>query len=119
MAAGFDVLRTSRNISILLAAIQIITVLLLSFIFVALFGLLITVSPDLEDERRAIVTPAVQWLSLWIIDRTWIKVLVWTLFVGCLIGGTGAWYLTRSTAGADVPEVGEPEDVNQDENVDA
>ena len=95
VAAGFDVLRTSRNISILLAAIQVLTVLLLGFILVALVGLLITVSPDLEEERRTLVTPAVKWLALWVSDRHWLRALIWTLLVGSLIGGSAGWYLTR------------------------
>ena len=94
VAAGFDVLRTSRNVSVLLAAIQVLTVGLLGLHLAVLLGLLIAVNPDLEDERRTIVTPAVKWLTLWLVDRQWLKVLIWILLVGGLVGGTGGWYFT-------------------------
>jgi len=48
VAAGFKVLRTTRDISILLAVIQVLTVILLGFILVALVLLLYCVNPDLE-----------------------------------------------------------------------
>jgi hypothetical protein len=48
VAAGFKVLRTTRDISILLAVIQVLTVILLGFILVALIVLLYCVNPDLE-----------------------------------------------------------------------
>ena len=48
VAAGFKVLRTTRDISILLAVIQVLTVILLTFILFALVLLLYSVNPDLE-----------------------------------------------------------------------
>jgi hypothetical protein len=48
VAAGFQVLRTTRDISILLAVIQVLTVFFLGLILVALFALLYCVNPDLE-----------------------------------------------------------------------
>ena len=48
VAAGFKVLRTTRDISILLAAIQVLTVILLAGILVVLVGLCYCVNPDLE-----------------------------------------------------------------------
>lgn len=48
VAAGFQVLRTTKNISIILAIIQVLTVLLLGLILFALIALLYTVNPDLE-----------------------------------------------------------------------
>lgn len=48
VAAGFKVLRTTRDISILLAVIQVLTVILLGFILFALVLLLYCVNPDLE-----------------------------------------------------------------------
>jgi uncharacterized BrkB/YihY/UPF0761 family membrane protein len=48
VAAGFKVLRTTRDISILLAVIQVLTVLLLGLILLGLVALLYCVNPDLE-----------------------------------------------------------------------
>ena len=65
VAAAYEVLETTKNISLLLAGIQVLTVLLLALILLALVGLLITMNPDLEDERTEFVTPIVKWLAGW------------------------------------------------------
>jgi hypothetical protein len=52
VAAGFKVLRTTRDISILLAIIQVLTVLLLFLILLGLIALLYCVNPDLEVRPR-------------------------------------------------------------------
>jgi dolichol kinase len=65
VAAGFEVLQTTKNISILLAAIQVITVVILAMILLTMLALLITMNPDLEAERAAIVTPVVKWFACW------------------------------------------------------
>ena len=54
--------QTTKNIFILLAAVQIIKVVLLALILLAMLALLITVKPDLEDERAAAVTPVMKWI---------------------------------------------------------
>lgn len=48
VAAGYKVLRTTKNISIILAIIQVLTVIFLGLILLALAALLYTVNPDLE-----------------------------------------------------------------------
>jgi hypothetical protein len=48
VAAGFSVLQTTKNISILLAVIQVLTVLFLAAILVVLVALCYCVNPDLE-----------------------------------------------------------------------
>jgi hypothetical protein len=53
VAAGFKVLRTTRDISILLAIIQVLTVVLLGLILVGLVALLYCVNPDLEVRTLA------------------------------------------------------------------
>ncbi|PSN66422.1 hypothetical protein BS50DRAFT_635540 [Corynespora cassiicola Philippines] len=63
VAAGFKVLRTTKNISILLAVIQVLTVFFLFLILLALLLLLYSVNPDLEQERKQIVTPFLRWLA--------------------------------------------------------
>ncbi|KAF2997084.1 hypothetical protein E8E13_002987 [Curvularia kusanoi] len=57
VAAGYKVLRTTKNISIILAIIQVLTVVFLGLILVALVALLYTVNPDLEEERQQLITP--------------------------------------------------------------
>lgn len=48
VAAGFKVLRTTKNILIILAIIQVLTVLFLGLILGALVVLIYSVNPDLE-----------------------------------------------------------------------
>jgi hypothetical protein len=48
VAAGFKVLQTTRDISIALAVIQVLTVVFLFLILLALIGVLYCVNPDLE-----------------------------------------------------------------------
>lgn len=59
--------QTTKDIFIFLAAIQVIKVIILALILLAMLALLVTMNPDLEDERAAVVTPAVKW----IIHRLW------------------------------------------------
>jgi len=70
VASGYEVLQTTKNVAILLAIIQVCTVFLLFLILLALIGLMFTVNPDLETERRVLVTPAMQWLTSWIMEAS-------------------------------------------------
>lgn len=100
VAAGFEVLRTTKNISILLAAIQVLTVILLALMLAALFALLITINPDLDKERQALVTPAVKWFAATILHistygRT-VKLLAWVIIIGgCIGSASGLYYTSR------------------------
>jgi hypothetical protein len=116
VAAGFTVLRTSRNISILLAVIQILTVILLGLILFALFGILVTLSPELEEERKAIVSPTVKWILAWMVDRVWIRVIMFTVLLGGAIGGFAGWYWTREIEVVEVTD--ETAEGNPGEKVD-
>jgi hypothetical protein len=69
VAAGFVVLRTTKNISILLMILQILTVLLLCLILVAAFALILSVNPDLSAERKALVTPVMKWVAAWLMSK--------------------------------------------------
>lgn len=80
VAAGFQVLQTTKNISILLAAIQVLTALFLFFILLAILGLVCVVNPDLETEKNELVTPVVRWLAGWVL--TYGTAVAWTLRVG-------------------------------------
>jgi len=65
VASAYDVLETTKNISLLLLAIQVLTVVTLGLILLALVGLLITMNPDLDEERRELVTPVLRWVAGW------------------------------------------------------
>lgn len=69
ISAGFVVLRTTKNISILLLILQILTVFLLGLILLAAFGIILSVNPDLVVERRALVTPVVKWIAAWVVRK--------------------------------------------------
>ncbi|KAF2681627.1 hypothetical protein K458DRAFT_237966, partial [Lentithecium fluviatile CBS 122367] len=91
VAAGFKVLKTTRNISILLAVIQVLTVFFLFLILGALVLMLYCVNPDLEKERKELVTPFLRWLAgvtVWHIVRA---VVSSTVGIGAVIGAS--WWL--------------------------
>lgn len=69
VAAGFEVLQTTKNISVLLAAVQVITAILLFFILGALLAILVSINPDLENERRSLITPTVKWFACWLMPE--------------------------------------------------
>lgn len=118
VAAGFKILKTTRNITYLLAAIQVLTALFLGLILITLIGLIITVSPDLEHERQVLVTPAVKWVALSAVQYwRWLKVGLWTIIVGAVVGAAGGWYATREMEGVDVV-VEDPEGESQKVEVD-
>jgi len=100
VAAGFEVLQTTKNISILLAVIQVLTVVFLAMILTAMLGLLITMNPDMERERQELVTPIMKWLAGLFIVLDHIKksamVVVLVVATGCVIGSLGGiWYTAR------------------------
>ncbi|KEF52417.1 uncharacterized protein A1O9_11658 [Exophiala aquamarina CBS 119918] len=103
VAAGFEVLQTTKDIAILLACIQVLTVAILALILVSLFGLLLTMNPDLEYERQQLVTPALQYISSWLLSYgASAKWLLRTLLVATAIGFVVFfWY--GFIAGSSVP----------------
>ncbi|PKS07202.1 hypothetical protein jhhlp_005803 [Lomentospora prolificans] len=97
VAAAFQVLRTSRNVTICLAIIQILNTLFLSFAVLVLIGILLSVSPDLEIERNILVTPTVRWFASWFIDGSWFRIAVWTVLAGGAVGAFAGRYFTPDT----------------------
>ncbi|RMY78876.1 hypothetical protein D0863_00414 [Hortaea werneckii] len=100
VAATLDVLQTSKNITYLLAAVQILNAVLLLVAVVSLLGLLITVNPDLAEERRALVTPVVKHLASWLMPgsegRWYLRVVAWSIATVWLVGCTAtAYYAMR------------------------
>lgn len=103
IAAGFQVLQTTKNISILLACIQVLTVVFLFLILLALVGLICVVNPELEKERDVLVTPVVQWLAGWVL--VYGSAVGWMLRIGVVLvtAGLGAFFWQGSLAGTSVP----------------
>jgi hypothetical protein len=108
VAHGFKVLQTTRNITYLLAAIQVLTVVFLGFILIALVGLIITVNPELVHERQTLVTPVVQYLANSVVEYgKWLRVGLWTVIIGLLLGTAGGVYVTKEVTekvGVEDPE---------------
>lgn len=118
VAAGYEVLQTTKNISILLAAIQVLTVLLLGLILLTLLALLISINPDLDRERQTLITPAlknitaaVEWLQQF--SRA-LRIVFWIVVIGMTVGGlAGIWYTARDpTLRIENEEEGAEEDIN-------
>ncbi|PSK58734.1 hypothetical protein C1H76_8690 [Elsinoe australis] len=102
VAAGFQVLETTKNISLLLLAIQILTVLLLALIQTTLLVVLITVNPDLESERAQIVTPVMKWVAGIMIrlanQKKTFATVFWILVAGACAGGVVGFLSTQREA---------------------
>ena len=114
VAAGFEVLQTTKNVSILLATIQVLTALLLSLIAVILAALLITVNPDLDNERRTIVTPVMQWVACWLMPDckpkgAWLSLLCFVVAVVACAGATGWFSMSTNVKERSPEEEGEEE----------
>jgi hypothetical protein len=100
VAYGFRVLETSRDIAILVALIQVFTCLLLGWILLALLAILITVNPDLERERQAIVTPTMKWFASWVRDpqdRKWLEVVLFVILGGVVLGTWAGCYMMKDS----------------------
>lgn len=111
VAAGFQVLQTTKNISILLACIQVLTAVYLFLILLALLGLICVVNPELQTERDVLVTPVVRWLAGWVL--VYGTAVAWTLRVSVVVvtAGLGVFFWQGSLVGKSVP--GTP--VNEEE----
>jgi hypothetical protein len=99
VAAGFEVLKTTKNIAILLAVIQVLVAIVLILTLLAILALIYSVNPDLEAERQALVTPVMQWIASWLIEYG--NIVGWFLKVLIVLctGGLGAfiWYNSTPT----------------------
>lgn len=108
VGAGYEVLQTLKNIAILLACIQVLTVALLALIFMAMLGLLITMNPDMEKERRQLVTPVVAEITSWV--YTYGTPAKWLLRILLAVSavGFGIFLWHGSLAGVRSPQSEEP-----------
>lgn len=108
VASAYEVLQTTKNISLLLAGIQILTVILLALILIVLLGIAYTVNPDLEREREVLVTPALRWLAVRV-ERGPRSRLWWGLLVLAGLAGWGWVVLRRVTRPGEEDEEGDEE----------
>lgn len=115
VAAGFEVLQTVKNIAILVAAIQVLSLFLLGLILTTLLALLISVNPDLERERKAIVTPVMRWFACEVMPdcepRSSFGAVVFLaagagVFVGCWVLYAFATNVRKGAVEAGAGEVG-------------
>lgn len=121
VAAGFEVLQTTKNIAVLLACIQVLTAITLILILFALIGVLFTVNPDLEKERQQLVTPAMQWLASWVFHYGRVASYVLKISFTVSIAASGYFLWRGYVAGIKPPtsddeesEEKTPEDVSTD-----
>lgn len=82
---AYEVLETTKNIALILLFLQIYIAVILTFSLLALVSLLITTNPDLEKERRTLVTPALKWLSSWMITKSGRRKSIWGLVVALFV----------------------------------
>ena len=83
--AAYEVLETTKNISLLVAAVQVINGILLFFVLLTMFGLLITMNPDMTKERDELVTPVLRWVGRWAFVAKTAVVSFAVLFISALI----------------------------------
>jgi hypothetical protein len=99
VAQGFQVLETTKNIAILLAWIQVLTVVLLALILSALVALLVTMNPDLETERQAFLTPI---MKTFLHQGAFVAAAIWgAVLFSAMIGGLYLAIYGRKVDGAD------------------
>ena len=104
VGAGYEVLQTLKNIAILLACIQVLTVILLTFIFMAMMGLLITMNPDMEKERQQLVTPVVAEITGWLYAYGTPAKWLLRIFLVVSAVGFGMFLWQGSLAGVNAPQ---------------
>ncbi|TGO44432.1 hypothetical protein BCON_0520g00030 [Botryotinia convoluta] len=117
VASGFEVLKTTKNIAILLAVVQVYTALMLTVIFVVGCMLLVTMNPDLEDERSRMISPivrgGVEWIERW---GGWVN---WGVKFGIVCGvagmGVGIWRGERAGEMEEMIVEGENEETGSED----
>jgi hypothetical protein len=97
VAAAYEVLETTKNISLMVAGIQVLNSFLLTLILVCMVGLLITTNPDLENERKQLVTPALVWIAAWTAIGK--KVLSTIIMLLVIIAIGGVVFIQRDSKG--------------------
>ncbi|KXJ88011.1 hypothetical protein Micbo1qcDRAFT_178651 [Microdochium bolleyi] len=97
VAEGSQVLEKTKNIAVVLLWLEIASALIIALNLVCLLALLVTLNPDLEEERRTLVTPVVRWVAgsaaqaAGVLGRWWVVVVLGVLGVY----GVGVWMWVR------------------------
>ena len=117
--AAYEVLETTKNIALILLAIQVMTIITLLLMLLALVGLLITMNPELERERKLLVTPVMKWIASWSMTASGHPMSVAGLIVGsfALAGFAFLFYVywTRKVADATIENEAEARDKDENE----
>lgn len=117
VAAAYEVLETTKNISLLVAGIQVLNSILLGAILLAMVGLLITMNPDLERERKELVTPTVLTVAGWIgLGKRVVTILV-LLVVMISVGGVMLMRRERPAEAVEDEANGEEEEGEKNKDV--
>lgn len=90
VASGYELLETVKNIALFITALQIGLTFITLLNFFAILGVIISVNPDLDKERKNLVTPAVKWIASW--------GLVWTERKWSLLGIVGGLFAVMAFA---------------------
>ncbi|QGI78663.1 hypothetical protein CEK25_005392 [Fusarium fujikuroi] len=113
VAAGFEVLRTTKNIAVFLAFLQVFVALILTLTLLAILAVIYSVNPDLEEERRALVTPCMQWIASWVMEYG--SLTAWILKLLLVLGTAGLGIvLWQGSTTEVIPEVEGEEDAPED-----
>ena len=105
VAAAYEVLETTKNISLFLLALSVTSTITLFITLIVLIGVLISVNPDLESERRELVTPVVRWTVGWVAWAfRWGRILAMVAFVLGLLVVWGGVRVTMVKGGEGVQE---------------
>jgi hypothetical protein len=118
VAAGFEVLQTTKDIAILLAVIQVIVAITLILILIALVGLLFSVNEDLAMEREQLVTPVLKWLASWVFKYG--RIAKWVIRIALVLGTiVFAWSIGQGlSSGHNDPKLEGEEGDESEEKVD-
>lgn len=84
VASGYELLETVKNIALFITAIQIGIVTLLLLNLLAILGVIFSINPDLEKERKNLVTPAMKWIASWTLIWTERKFSILGTFAGLI-----------------------------------
>ncbi|KAF5980435.1 hypothetical protein FCOIX_4819 [Fusarium coicis] len=113
VAAGFEVLRTTKNIAVFLAFLQVFITLILTLTLFAILAVIYSVNQDLEEERRALVTPCMQWIASWVLEYE--TLTAWILKVVVVLGTAGlGLFLWQGSTTEVIPEVESEDDAPED-----
>ncbi|KAG9506360.1 hypothetical protein J7337_003343 [Fusarium musae] len=113
VAAGFEVLRTTKNIAVFLAFLQVFITLILTLTLFAILAVIYSVNPDLEEERRALVTPCMQWIASWVLEYGALTAWILKVVVVLSTAGLGIFLWQGSTTEV-IPEVEGEDDAPED-----